>query len=523
VAEGTQVDEVGPAAARPVDDESPSFMAGLFGRGLLYVAVTSLPIVTATVISPVLAHLLGPEEFGLLASAIALHQVLMAVALLGADQALILVRAETGGDRAPRMLITAGTLLALVLTVIAGATAGLWSDLLGFRSAHALAVATVCWTVPTTFLQLGLALLMARDRLRSFAVVSIMLTVGSQVIGLGFLLLMGSRSSTVFAWGGNIGRILAMVACLLLVRPLFFSRGDGATVRAAFALGLPIALGSLSNFVLNSGDRLVIQRLLGSAEAGRYQIAYTVGFEAITVFCYTGAAWAARFAEVRDHERRWHLVGQARNHLYELLAPALLALNLAAPLALRILAPESFRPTGLLVVVLLVTLSGVPSIAILGSTRALITQRRTKPIAVAAGVAAVGNLALNFALLPVMGLSGAAVATAVAFSIQAVILRCAFRPFRAWPRTPPRIVAVLLVTTGVSIGFAFVDQSPEWIAIRTGLAALVGVWLVVTFLRGPFSHSRRARAEGEAPAAGQEAATVVDAEAVAPESSRPAP
>jgi O-antigen/teichoic acid export membrane protein len=458
-------------------------MAGLFGRGLLYVAVTSLPLVTAAVVSPVLAHLLGPAEFGLLASAIAVHQVLMAVAILGVDQALILVRAESGEDRASRMLITAGTMLALALSVIVGSTVGLWSDLIGFGSAHSLAVATICWTVPTTFLQLGLALLMSQDRLRSFAFASILLTVGSQVIGLLFLLL-GSRTSGVFAWGGTAGRVLAMVACLLLVRPLWYARGDAAILRGALSLGLPIALGSLSAVVLYSGDRLVIQSLLGPAEAGRYQIAYTIGFEAITVFCFTGAAWAARFAAIRDDGQRWRLLGRARDHLYELLAPALLAINLAAPLLLRILAPESFRPEGLLLVVLLVTFSGVPEIAILGSTRALITQRRTKPIAVAAGVAAVVNLGLNFVLVPMIGLAGAAVATALAFGLQAVILRLAFRPFSAWPRTSPRIIATLVITSGVSTAFAFVDQSPRWIAIRTVLALLAGVWLIVTFLRG---------------------------------------
>jgi O-antigen/teichoic acid export membrane protein len=524
VADDTEADEVGRTAALAADDdEAAPFMAGLFGRGLLYVAITSLPLVTATVISPVLAHLLGPEQFGLLASAIALHQVVMAVALLGVDQALILVRAESGSDRPARMLITAGTMLALAITVMVGSTVALWSDLIGFGSAHSLAIATIGWTVPTTFLQLGLALLMAQDRLRSFAVVSTMLSVGSQVFGLVFLLL-GNRVSDVFAWGGLTGRLLAMVLCLFLVRPLWYSRGDWTVIRGAFALGLPIALGAISSFVLNSGDRLVIQSLLGPAEAGRYQIAYTIGFEAITVFCYTGAAWAARFAAIRDDAQRWSLLGQARDHLYELLAPALLAVNLIAPLALRVLAPESFRPEGLLLVVFLVSLAGVPSIAILGSTRALITQRRTKPIALAAGVAAAGNLALNFVLVPTLGLAGAAVATAVAFSVQAVILRLAFRPFRAWPRTDPRLVVTLVLTTGVSAAFVLVEQSPRWIAIRTGLAVLVGLWMVVTYLRGRAAHQRASRqAEQEDDAASGSSGTPVVPEAVAPESSRPVP
>jgi O-antigen/teichoic acid export membrane protein len=370
---------------------------------------------------------------------------------------------------------------------------GLWYSVLGFRHASTLVMVTIWWTIPSTFLQLGLALLMAKDKLRSYAVVSIVLTVGSQIIGL-LLLLLGPRTAGVFALGGMAGRILAMAACLFLVRPKWFIRGDWSVVRGAFSLGLPIALGALSMFVLNSGDRLVVQRLMGAEEVGRYQIAYTIGFEAITIFAFTGEAWAAKFAAVRDDERRWRLLGQARDHVYELLAPALLGVNLAAPLLLRIFAPESFRPGGLLLVVLVVSFSGVPTVAILSSTRALITQRRTKPIAVAAGAAAAVNLVLCFVGVHFFGLVGAGAATAVAMGVQAVILRLAFRPLAAWPRTPSRVVATYLATSAAATGFAFLPQSPGWIALRFLLSLLTGVWLVSTFLRGRSVHLGRSPA-----------------------------
>jgi len=502
----------------PAAEEASPFLAGLFGRGLLYVAVTSLPILTATVVSPFLAHILGPAEFGLLAVAISLHQVLMAVAVFGVDQALILVRAETGGDRSPRVLITAGTLLALSLSVVVGATVALWGDLLGFGSEQTLAEVTVWWTLPTTFLVLSLALLMAQDRLRAYAVVSILLSVGSQVLGLALVLLPGAQTATVFAWGGIAGRVLAVVACLFLIRPRWFSRGDGSVARGAFALGLPIMLGSLSMFVLNSGDRLVVQRILGSVEVGRYQVAYTIGFEAITVFAYTGQAWAARFAEIRDDALRWRLLGRARDHLYEMLGPTLLAVNLIAPLALRIFAPASFRPEGLLLTVLVVTFSGVPTVAVLGSTRALIIQHRTRPIAVAAAVAAAVNVVLNIVLVPVIGLVGAAAATAVAYTVQAVILRLAFRPLRGWPRTPARVVVLLLATSAAATVFALVDQSPVWIAVRAGLAGLCGIWVIIVYLRGRSAHLE---GEGRRPAQASEVGSPAGADGDGPASRKP--
>src|SRR3712207_8293169 len=47
----------------------------------------------------------------------------------------------------------------------------------------------------------------SQDRLRAYTVVSIMLTVGSQVIGLAFLLALDERASSVYAWGGLAGRV----------------------------------------------------------------------------------------------------------------------------------------------------------------------------------------------------------------------------------------------------------------------------------------------------------------------------
>jgi O-antigen/teichoic acid export membrane protein len=458
-------------------------MASLFGRGLLYVSVSSLPLVTATLVSPVLAHVLGPAEFGLLASSIALHQVVMALALFGLDQALVLVRAESGSDRDARVLVSAGFVVAVALTVIAGSTVMLWSDFLGFGGERSLVLATLSWTVPTTLATLGLALLMAQDRFRGFTVVSVLLNIGSQVVGLAVLLLTSDRTAAVYAWGGTGGRLLSMAACVLLVKPLLYVVGVRGMLLGAFRLGLPIMLGGLSTFVLNSADRLVVQSLLGPAEAGRYQVAYTIGFEAVTVFAYTGQVWAARFAEIRDDAERWRLLGRSRDHLYELMVPTILGVNLAAPFLLRIFAPASFQPSGLLPVVLLVSLSGVPMIALLSSTRALIVQRRTTPIAVAAGTAAVVNVALNFGLVPLIGLSGAAVATSIAFGVQAVIQRIAFRPFGAWPRTSGRLVLMLSLAVAVAAAFVFVEQSPAWIVGRMGLALLCGAWLIIVFRR----------------------------------------
>ena len=91
-----------------------------------------MQLVVSSLISPVLAHLMPPAEFGVLASAIALYQALVVLAVLGIDQASVLQRAEDGNDHKARGLIAVGMVTAILVTVLALTTIPLWADAAGF-------------------------------------------------------------------------------------------------------------------------------------------------------------------------------------------------------------------------------------------------------------------------------------------------------------------------------------------------------------------------------------------------------
>src|SRR5664280_732553 len=263
----------------------------LFGRGLLYVVVWSSQIVAGVVVSPILAHMLGPAEFGRLASVIALHQVLTVVALLGIDQALVLQRAEDGNDRSARGLVAVGIVVSLLVTLVVGLTGALWSDTLGFDGFTPLMVAAILWTAPGAAVQVMLSLLLAQDRLRDFTFVTVFSAFGGQVVGI-LLLLFIHKDATTYAWGGVICQFTAMFIGIVFTRPSVRGLFDWDTAWRAMRLGVPLAMSGLASFVLNAGDRIVIQRDLGPAEVGRYQVAYTVGYVVVILLTMTSSAWA---------------------------------------------------------------------------------------------------------------------------------------------------------------------------------------------------------------------------------------
>lgn len=452
--------------------------SGLFGRGLLYVVVWSLQTVAGLVVSPVLAHILDVSEFGFLASAIALHQVLIVLAVLGLDQALMLRRLEEGDDRSARGLISAGVVMTIIAMALLAITGPLWSSALGFGHFSSLVVAVILWTAPAAAVQVMLALLLAEDRLRPFALVSALSAVGGQVIGL-VLLFVFEKDATTYAWGAVTSQTVAMLVGFYFTRPTLRGLVDWRTAWHAVRLGAPFAVSALAAFVLNAGDRIVIQRLLGAAEVGRYQIAYTLGWLVILLLTFTNSAWAPRFLAVRDASQRWALSAQSRDQIYQMLIPILLGITLGAPIGLRIIAPATFAPDSLLIVVYLIALTAFPVAASGATGRLLFSLRRGKALAVIAGVGAVANLLMNIVLVPVIGIAGAAAATLLAFWLIAFLQLRALPSSPAWRRPPtPLLWAVLgaVVAAGASI---LVQQSTTWNIVRLVLALACLPWLLV--------------------------------------------
>ncbi|MEK6311904.1 MAG: oligosaccharide flippase family protein [Curtobacterium sp.] len=449
----------------------------LFGRGLLYVVVWSMQLVVSSLISPVLAHLMPPAEFGVLASAIALYQALGVLAVAGLDQATVLQRAEDGNDRRARGLLSVGITTAVLVTIVSLVSIPVWGDAAGFVGQHPLLLIAVLWVGPAAIVQLSLALLVAQDRIRVFAVTSLLSSIGGSIIGLGLLTFVHADAVT-YAWGGVVAQGIAMVIGIAATRPRIAGLFDRATTARAFRLGIPIALGNLSYFVLNAGDRIVIQRMLGPEEVARYQIAYVVGSAVILLLSFTNQAWAPHFAALRDAVARRELAMHARDELYKMLAPVLLAVTLVSPVALPILAPASYRVHELTVVVLIVAVTALPVVASGATGRLLVIERRGVAVGVIAAIAGGVNIAANLVLVPWLGLSGAAVATVVAYVVLAVLQQASLPDRRAWKGPSWRVTVPVGAALAVAVASLFVPQDVFWNWFRFAGALACLPWFI---------------------------------------------
>jgi O-antigen/teichoic acid export membrane protein len=442
--------------------------------------VWSLQLVVTSAVSPVLAHLLTPVQFGQVATSVAVYQVLIVLAVFGLDQAIIVEFASGTNGRARAAAVASfGALVATGVTVLIFVLGPLWSRAIGFDSFTGIIMLAVLWTGPSAVCLLILALLRAQDRIGGFFAVSVLSSIGGQVLGV-FLLLGGSRSTTTYGWAGVISQCAGMGLGLIVVgyRPTRHVIEWEAS-RRALSLGAPMAAAALSMFVLNAGDRIVLQRMLGSAAVGRYQIAYTVGSVGILMMAFLNQAWLPRILAVADADARWQLVAASRDRLLRLLVPSVIALVIVAPIALELVAPERYTPRSLVVVVFWVAIAAFPVADCAASSRALLALRRPLPLALCTLVAAVANIVLNIALIPSLGLAGSALATAVAFSLQALLARVALSRRVLLPQ--PTLGVVALVGAGCAVAglSTLAPSSGGWLLVRLATVGGLVAWALV--------------------------------------------
>jgi O-antigen/teichoic acid export membrane protein len=423
-------------ARRPnLDDTVARALRGLFGRDSLYMLMSTIQLAGAALLTPVITRVLGTAEFGRVAVANAVMQVLFVVGGLGLSTAMQREYAGSNGPARARRLLTLALVGAFLVTVLVDTTGGLWSPYLGFRSYGGAVRLAVLWAGVSAVTNSGLALLRSKDRLLAFMCVSLLQSVAAEAASLALVTTVRS-TATMFVLGQLVLQVLALGLALLCVRPALPRRSDKALVRAALAYGLPLVPALLSTFVLVAADRFIIQHQLGAVEVARYQVAYNIGSMPMLLISVLTMAWLPRIFALEETRERTAVLAASRDALYALLAPVVVGLSIGSPLVLRIWAPERYRPDDLLLVTALVIVAALPYTAGVMSTRALLAQGQTRWLAGATLVAAVVNIGLNLVLVPLYGLVGSALATFLAYLVLQRILLSRAQAVAPVKRTP---------------------------------------------------------------------------------------
>jgi len=258
------------------------------------------------------------------------------------------------------------------------------------------------------------------DRLRAFAAVSLLQSVGAALLSLALIVLV-RRTASEFILGELLAQVAAVLVALLVTRPLRIRRADLTMVRRGLAFASVLAPAAVAGLALDSADRLIIQHGLGSTAVARYSVAYNIGAIPVILLAVLDSSWWPRmFALSRG--ARSAVMSQSRNAIYALLIPTMIGISAGTPFALAAWVPPRYHPGGLLLVVALLSVSSLPIAGGLAATRVLLVAGATRSIASRTVVASGLTVALTVALVSALKLNGAALATLLGFALLHALL-----------------------------------------------------------------------------------------------------
>ena len=393
---------------------------------LLYAAGQGLIALRELIILPLFARLLGRESYGLFAQLMVVLGLL--VPLVTFKLAASTVRYLSSEDDSPVLrdglysalvwIAASGAVFAVVVSLVPGFAARLVLGGVEHRALMPLAALLLVVTGLTVYLQSFFRVIRRIDHLAA-------LLVAQTALEIGAILLLVSRGHGIRGalWGLVAVRAVFGLGILALVwrrlgRPGF----DRAQMRRLLAYSMPLMPNGIMRWLINYADRLVIIQLLGLAAVGTYAASYSLGQVLHLLVMPLGFVLFPFLSRLWDRGDR----GEVRRYLahatryYLLIAmPACLGISLLSQPLLRLIATEEFATSQLLVfwIAFGFVLNGLFQI----NVYAYHLTHRTRLLSLILLAAAAVNIALNLALVPQLGLSGAAVATATAFGLMAAI------------------------------------------------------------------------------------------------------
>ena len=469
----------------------------LFIHASHYSLANLLAMVAGLVSFPLLTRIFSVADFGLMGLISVTMTLSVALGKFGAQHAVLRYHSEIAAGKRPYTLqqlagtvllgmSSTGAVIALLLLVAARlAPASLVSEP---RLRALLTIA--CIPIVARVVESSLVNFIRAEQRTKLVVVY---DVSKRYLGLGLTLLalfVVARSLTSFYVAMAITEALAVV---LLAVAVFRSRGrsrpstrdfSAPLFKELLSFGIPMMIGfELSGIVLAVGDRYAINWLLGPEQLGLYAAAYTICdyVQQVVISSVNQAVMPIymQMWDTRGREETAAFIDRSLRSYAMLGVPVVVGVAVVGPELLPTLASDKFASAS---GVLPWVIAGMVVDGCSSQTGAgLFIHKRTRQIISIAMSCAAVNIVLNLVLVPRLGITGAAVATLVSYSMSAVLFAVVGRHLLT-VRIPWRTILRAGAASAVmylAVAFIMPGQRLLTVAVRASLGACVYAVLIV--------------------------------------------
>lgn len=239
------------------------------------------------------------------------------------------------------------------------------------------------------------------------------------------------------------------------------------------ALAIPAVFHNLSDLILGQSDQVMLQHLTSDAVVGHYGYAWGFCNILFVIFGALNRTWCPFFFDEMKEGRREAMLTKTRNFL-ELFTVLACGFVLLAPEVYHVYASREFWPSTNLIPLFII--SYYINFLCTFPVNYEYYHRKTKVVAAVTIGASLLNVVLNYLLIRSMGMTGAALATAISHGLQLVLHHLYTRFHLGREAYPFRVsvwVKYLLAFSGV---VAVVLLTPDGWLLRWGAGAVLGIW-----------------------------------------------
>lgn len=303
------------------------------------------------------------------------------------------------------------------------------------------------------------------------------LSLASALLGVGCsLLLLLFIPDSVNYYARMIGITITETGLAIGICISIFRNGKTGFSKKYWKFCLPIALPCIfhcvSGLILNQSDRVMIQQMTGTAQAGIYSLAYSFGSVTHIIYMALNNSWIPFYFE---HLREGSLDGMRRRtrNMAELFSVLCVGFMLLSPEVFHLFASEEYWAGGRYI-----------PLFVVGNFFTFLYSfpvnyesfcKKTSFIAIATTSAAIINIVLNYFLILKCGVLGAVIATAISHFFQFAIHHISAKywikqhdyPFKLSLFAPYTLL--VLITAGLCYAV-----NTQFFIIRWGVGAVLG-------------------------------------------------
>jgi O-antigen/teichoic acid export membrane protein len=223
-----------------------------------------------------------------------------------------------------------------------------------------------------------------------------------------------------------LGNLIALGTTTIFLVAIFYWHHGKCTLQWPFIgeflrFGSPLMATSILALVMHDADRYLLRLFLNMDQVGVYSVAYKIG-HAMEILIHSpfAAIWLTAVYEVAHQPEAKQVYARVFQIYVYILMVVMLGVSLfARPMLSLMVAREYTTATNLIPIICLAYLFF--SLSEHFRVPAMIHKQTTKTLP-AALVSAAVNLVANVLLIPILGLSGAALATLITFTTHSVVL-----------------------------------------------------------------------------------------------------